>query len=114
MFILGDKKVKPNVKEEFKRDKGMYVWLQVYGLKLDQTTHKPSATVEMLVTQNGKEVKKVVEDSKEFSGLAQQMTLTKYVPLSEFEPGEYKVQVKVTDNLAGQVTAQPEVKFTVR
>ena len=41
------------------------------------------------------------------------MTLEKAVPLSEFEPGEYAIQVKVTDNLTKDIIAAPG-KFTVR
>jgi GWxTD domain-containing protein len=114
MFILGDKKVYPNVREEFRRDKELNYWMQVYGLKVDAATHKPSATVETLIIHNGREVKKLVEDSKELSNAAQQMTLIKSLPLADFEPGQYTIQVKVTDNLAKQVTTQPPVKFVVR
>src|SRR5205809_3526020 len=112
-FILGSTKVRPNVKDDFKRDKNLNVWFQVYNLKLDEATHKPSATVEMLITRNGQEVKKMVEQASELSNAAAQMTLEKAVPLSEFEPGEYAIQVKVTDNLTKDIIAAPG-KFTVR
>jgi len=39
--------------------------------------------------------------------------LSKTVSLKDFEPGEYSVQVKVTDNLTKDVIASAE-KFTVR
>ncbi len=112
-FILGSTKVRPNVKDDFKRDKNLNVWFQVYNLKLDEATHKPSATVEMLITRNGQEVKKTVEQASELSNAAAQMTLEKAVPLSDFEPGEYSIQVKVTDNLTKDIIAAPG-KFTVR
>ena len=112
-FILGDKKIYPNA-GDLQRDKDLHVWMQVYGLKVDPTTHKPSAEVEMLITRNGREVKKIVENSSELSGAAQQMTLVKSVPLAELDPGEYGIQVKVTDKLAdGAVVVQPG-KFSVR
>src|SRR5215475_8726727 len=62
-FVLGGDKVRPNVKEEFKRDQSLNYWLQVYSLKVDEATHKPSATVETLITRGGKEVKRIVEDA---------------------------------------------------
>ena len=89
------------------------MWFQVYNLKLDEETHKPSATVEMLITKNGQEVKKIVEQASELSNAAAQMTLEKTVPLADFEPGEYALQVKVTDNLTKDIIAAPG-KFTVR
>ncbi len=112
-FILGGTKVRPNVKEEFQRGKNLNLWFQVYNLKLDEQSHKPSATIETLITRNGQEVKKTVEQSTELSNAAAQMTLAKILPLSDFEPGEYAIQVKVMDNLTKDVIAATE-KFAVR
>jgi GWxTD domain-containing protein len=112
-FILGSTKVRPNVKEEFKRDRALNLWFQVYNLKLDEATHKPSATVETLISRNGQEVQKSTEQASELSSAAAQMTLAKSMPLKEFEPGEYTVQIKVTDNLTKEIIASTE-KFAVR
>jgi len=112
-FILGANKVRPNVNDDFRKDKNLNLWFQVYNLKLDEATRKPSATVEMLITKNGREVKREIEEASELSNAAAQMTLSRNVPLKDFEPGEYSVQVKVTDNLTKDVIASAE-KFTVR
>ena len=101
------------MKEEFGRDKDLKVWFQVYNLKVDDGTHKPSATVEMLITRNGQQVEKVVEESTELANAAQQMTVWKSISLKEFEPGQYSLQVKVTDNLNKDVTSTTG-KFTVK
>jgi len=112
-FILGSNKVRPNVNDDFRKDRILNLWFQVYNLKLDEGTKKPSATVETLITKNGREVKREIEEASELSNAAAQMTLSKTVPLKDFEPGEYSVQVKVTDNLTKDVIASAE-KFTVR
>ena len=112
-FILGSAKVRPNVMDKFDRDKDLNIWLQVYNLTVDEQTHKPSATVETLITRNGREVRKVVESATELSGAAQQVTLAKSMPLKELEPGEYSVQIKITDNLSKEVIAS-NGKFVVR
>ena len=112
-FILGSNKVRPNVNDDFRKEKNLNLWFQVYNLKLDEATRKPSATVELLITKNGREVKREIEEASELSNAAAQMTLSKNVPLKDFEPGEYSVQVKVTDNLTKDVIASAE-KFTVR
>ena len=112
-FILGSNKVRPNVNDDFRHEKNLNLWFQVYNLKLDEGTKKPSATVETLITKNGREVKREVEQASELSNAAAQMTLAKSVSLKDFEPGEYSVQVKVTDNLTKDVIASAE-KFTVR
>jgi len=112
-FILGSNKVRPNVNDDFRHDRNLNLWFQVYNLKLDEGTKKPSATVETLITKNGREVKREVEEASELSNAAAQMTLSKTVPLKDFEPGEYSVQIRVTDNLTKDVIASAE-KFTVR
>jgi GWxTD domain-containing protein len=114
-FALAGAKVVPNVKDEFTRDQKLNLWLQVYSLKVDEGTHKPSATIETLVTRNGSVVKRITEDSAEFSGAAQQMTVTQSLPLTDFEPGDYTVQVKVTDNLTKEMITSPgKTVFKVR
>jgi len=114
-FILGSTKVRPSVAGEFvrSRDKDLKLWFQVYNLKLDEATKKPSATVEMVFTKNNQEVKKIVEESTELTNAAAQMTIVKSLPLTDFEPGQYSVQVRVTDNLTKDVIASKD-NFTVR
>jgi GWxTD domain-containing protein len=114
-FILGANKVRPSVTADFERsrDKELKMWFQVYNLKLDEGTRKPSATVEMVFTKNNQEVKRIVEQSSEFANAAAQMTVIKSLPLSDFDPGQYSVQVKVTDNLTKDVIASRD-NFTVR
>jgi len=114
-FALGSNKVRPSVASEFHRDrdKELNLWFQVYNLKLDEATKKPSATVEILITRNNQEVKKIVEQSTEFSNAAAQMTVIKTLPTKDFEPGQYVVQVRVTDNLTKDVIAAKD-NFTVR
>ena len=43
----------------------------------------------------------------------QQVTLEKFIPLSQFEPGRYKIIVQVTDNISKQ-TVSPAAEFTVK
>jgi len=100
MFVLGDKKVKPNISAVFKPEDSLNVWQEIYGLSSDQTTHKPSATIELVITQNKQELKKVVTDSSELAGSGLQMKYSSSVPLKGFTPGQYEVQIKVTDNIS--------------
>jgi len=111
-FALGDKKVKPNVTGIFRSDQNLNVWQEFYGLTLDQTSRKPSATIEMLISQNKKEIKKLVSDSTELTGSGLQMKYSNSVPLVDFAPGQYEVQIKVTDNLTKESFVTPG-KFTV-
>ena len=67
----------------------------------------------MISTKNNQEVKKIVEQSSELSNAAAQMTVIKTLPLSDFEPGQYSVQVKITDNLTKDVMLAKD-NFTIR
>ena len=58
-------------------------------------------------------MKRITEQSSQLANAAAQMTVIKSLTLSEFEPGQYSVQVRVTDNLTKEVTAGND-KFTVR
>src|SRR6185295_1642862 len=102
----------PNVTGIYKQNQDLNVWQEFYGLTIDQTTHKPSATFELVISQNKKDLKKVVTESTELAGSGQQMKYTNSVPLAEFAPGQYEVQIKVTDNLAKESSVTSS-KFTI-
>jgi len=114
-FALVGDRVRPAVTSEFlvSRDKNVNLWYQVYNLKIDEATKKPSATIETIITRNNQEVKRTTDQSTQLANAAAQMTVTKSFPVTDFEPGQYVVQVKVTDNLTKDVTATSD-KFTVR
>jgi GWxTD domain-containing protein len=103
-FQIGNLKVRPSVRNEFQREQDMNVFLQIYGLKLDEKVpHKPAVTIEVLITRDGQQVKKIVEEGSELANAAQQMNFVKKIAMNEFEPGAYKIQVKVRDTLADAV-----------
>jgi GWxTD domain-containing protein len=114
-FVIGGQKVRPNVTSEFRRDRdqNLNLWFQVYNLTLDEATKKPSATVETVITKNNLEVKKFVEQSSELANAAAQMTVVKALNVKDFEPGQYNVQVRVTDNLTKDIIAAKDT-FTIR
>jgi len=112
-FVLGSSKVRPSVKQNFKQDRDLNYWIQIYNLQIDEALLRPSATVETLITRDGKEVQKVVDNTDELSSAAQQMTIKKSLSLDEFEPGEYSIRVRITDNLSGEIITQTS-KFVVQ
>jgi GWxTD domain-containing protein len=115
MFAIGGQKIWPNVTSEFQRnrDKNVNLYFQVYNLKVDSGTKKPSATLEIVLTRNDHEVKRIVEQSSDLANAASQMTVIKSIPTSDFEPGQYRLTVRVTDNLTKEVTVGKD-SFVVR
>jgi GWxTD domain-containing protein len=98
----------------FKRDQRMNLWLQVYNLQADGKTNKPSAKIEYEIVNvvNNQAVLHSSESTDTMGNLGDQMTLEKSLSLSGFQPGIYRLTVKVDDNISRQQIA-PSVRFAV-
>ena len=112
MFVLGDLKVRPSVGQEFRPGDDLNYWLQVYNMTVDEERSAPSATIETLILRDGLQIQKIVENTDELSNAGRQMTLKKTIMLDDFEPGEYSLQVRIIDNIGGNVTTQTD-RFVV-
>jgi len=88
--------------------------MQVYNLTLDQKTNKPSATVEYNVVDiaTNKQVIHSVENTEQMGNIGDQVTLQKTLSAANLQPGLYKIQIKVNDNLSKQ-TVDPTATFSV-
>lgn len=115
-FVLGSLKVIPNATGEFKQDQTLGIYMQVYNVGVDQATLRPSVDIEYVITQRDKEVVRIKEDGK--NGLSQinsqQITLARLIPLKDFKPGFYDVQVAVKDNVANQMVTTDKDTFQVK
>jgi 5-hydroxyisourate hydrolase-like protein (transthyretin family) len=80
----------------------MGIYLQAYGLKVDETTHKNNATVEVEITQGDKSIVKTKQTTAELDQNGEQLTVEKVLPGGALQPGKYKLQIHVTDTLANQ------------
>jgi GWxTD domain-containing protein len=113
--VLGSLKVIPNAHAEFKQNQTLGIYMQVYNVGIDQATLRPSVDIEYVISQKSKEVMRIKEDGK--SGLgsinSQQMTLARLVPLKDFKPGFYDVQVVIKDNVAGLTLTTDKDTFQV-
>ena len=121
-FVIGLNKVRPRVAPAdgkpalFKRNKDQKVnfWMQVYNLGVDDKTHKPSATFEydiVNVTTN-KSVVQQVESTEKMGNIGEQVTLQKSIASANLQPGVYKINIKVNDNISKQ-TVDPSATFAV-
>jgi hypothetical protein len=120
MFVIGTTKVRPRVAASdgkpamFKRGQKVNFWMQVYNLSVDDKTHKPSATFEydIVNTAKNKPVVHAVEASDKLGNVGEQVTLHKAVASSALDPGVYKIEIKVSDNISKQ-TVDPSATFAV-
>src|SRR5271155_1557827 len=120
MFVIGTTKVRPRVAPSdgkpvvFKRNQKLNFWMQVYNLSVDEKTHKPSATVEYDVVNSAtnKAVIHTVESTASMGNIGDQVTLQKTLSAANLDPGTYRIQIKVNDNISKQ-TVDPTATFAV-
>jgi 5-hydroxyisourate hydrolase-like protein (transthyretin family) len=88
--------------------------MQVYNLGVDEKTHKPSATFEYNITNvaTNKQVVQQVENTDTMGNVGDQVTLQKSIKAANLQPGVYKIQIKVNDNVSKQ-TVDPSAVFAV-
>ena len=98
----------------FKHDQRMSLWMQVYNLQPDDKTKKPSAKIEYEIVNvaNNQPVVHSSESTDTMVNVGEQITLEKTLALNAFQPGVYKLTVKVDDNVSKQQIA-PSVRFAV-
>ncbi len=112
-FVIGASKVRPRLDASFYPDDRMGIYLQVYNLGIDETSHKSSATVEYRIRKDDKDVAKQTETSDQLQQGGEQLTLEKTMSLSTFAPGKYKIEIQVTDKV-GNKTITPSAEFTIK
>jgi GWxTD domain-containing protein len=120
MFVIGTTKVRPRVGStdgkpaSFKRGQKVNFWMQVYNLGVDDKTHRPSATFEYDIVNaaTNKAVVHAVESSDKMGNIGDQVTLHKEVAAANLDPGMYRINIKVSDNISKQ-TVDPSATFAV-
>jgi hypothetical protein len=121
-FVIGTMKVRPRVGTAdgkpavFKRDRDQKLnfWMQVYNLTVDEKTHKPSATFEYQITNiaTNKSVVQKLESTDTMGNVGDQVTLQKSIAAANLQPGIYRIQIKINDNVSKQ-TIDPSAMFAV-
>jgi hypothetical protein len=119
-FVIGAMKVRPRVAPSdgkpavFKRNQKVNFWMQVYNLSVDDKTHKSSATVEYDVVNaaTNKAVIHTVESTDKMGNIGDQVTLQKTLSAANLDPGVYRIQIKVNDNISKQ-SVDPSATFAV-
>lgn len=111
-FIIGDKKVIPNINANFKKGQEVGVYLQVYNSGIDQTTLRPSVDVEYVLMKDGKELLRQPETWEGLSDSGQRLTLARLLPTDQMALGNYEIKVKIHDRVTNQ-TLEPSEKFTI-
>lgn len=111
-FVIGDKKVIPNLSGSYKKGQEVGIYMQVYNAGIDQTTLRPSVDVEYVLSKGGKEIFRQMEDWSGLSDAGQRLTLARLLPTDKMETGDYEIKIRIKDRVTGQLR-EPSEKFTI-
>jgi len=112
-FVLGASKVRPRLDAAFTPADKLGVYMQIYNLQIDEATKKPSASIEYRITKDKQEITKFSETSEQLEVNGEQITIEKMVNLDRLEPGNYQLEVTITDHVA-KSTITPSAKFSIK
>jgi GWxTD domain-containing protein len=111
-FVIGDRKVIPNLTGMFHRGAPIGIYLQLYNAGIDQTTLRPSVNVEYALIRDGKEVGTQVEDWHGIKVTGDRVTLARLIDSARLFPGDYQVEVRAQDRVTGRNLVKTG-KFTI-
>ena len=111
-FVIGDKKVIPNLTAAYHRGAPIGVYMQIYNAGIDQTTLRPSVDVEYALIKDGREVGKQVEDWRGPSTNGDRLTLARLIDSRGLALGDYAVEVRAHDRVSGSALVQKAI-FTI-
>lgn len=111
-FVLGASRVRPRLAAAFTSADKLGIYLQIYNLQVDAAA-KPSATFEYRIVKGTREVAKFIETTEQMKARGEQVTIEKLVSLEQLQPGEYTLEITVTDHLAN-ASITPSARFTVK
>jgi GWxTD domain-containing protein len=104
-FAMAAGKLVPRYGNVFTKADAITILGQIYSPKLDEAG-KPNVTSTFTILKDGKPVAKAAEQTGTMAAVGP-------VPLGEYTPGKYVVQLKVKDNL-GQKESTQEASFEVK
>jgi len=112
-FVLGSSKVRPRMEADFTTADKLGIYMQVYNLKSDETTHKSSAAFQYTVKKGDQQVLQFKETSTDMKQAGDQITIERLLPLATLAPGKYTLEINATDTVTNQ-TITRSAEFTVR
>ncbi len=111
-WTIGGTHVRPSVDDIFTPDQTLGIYMQVYNLGVGPKDHRPQATVDYVLSKDGKTILNQTESSATIKDAAEQMTVEKQLPVKELQPGRYTIKVKITDHIKNS-TQERSASFQV-
>lgn len=101
-FVMGDMKVIPNVLRRFTKGDRVGIYFQVYNLTLDQALQKPAVDVTVSIKKGNQVIHKLNPPEYGVTLGGQQATIKGAAQTSDLVPGEYGIEISVTDKIAAK------------
>jgi hypothetical protein len=112
-FVLGSSKVRPRMEADFTTADKLGIYMQVYNLKADESSHKSSAAFQYTVRKGDQQVMQFKETSADMKQAGDQVTIERLLPLATLAPGKYTLEINATDTITNQ-TITRTAEFTVK
>ena len=112
-FVLDSYKVRPRLSQEFCGADKLGIYLQLYNLKLDESSHKTKVSVAYRITKDREEVWRSVETEDHLHQSGEQLTIERFIPVSSLAPGRYTIEVTAIDLLTNETVIRSS-DFTVK
>ena len=115
-FVIGSSKVRPRIDDSFKRDEKMGIYMQIYNLGQSEETNRPqgNVTYQIASLESPDELLlNFTEDVNSIRGASsRQVVIEKLLPLQTLEPGEYRLNLLVQDDVKNE-SLTPSTTFKV-
>jgi hypothetical protein len=123
-YVLGDSEVTPAVDQKFKKTEELQLVFQIYGAKLG-ADKKPDVSIDYVFFQKEAAGEKMFNRTPPQTlsdktlppnfdpDMGHQLMTGQGVPLQSFPEGDYRLEIKITDNKA-QKSVTRDVLFTVQ
>jgi GWxTD domain-containing protein len=112
-FVLNSYKVRPRLSQEFSSTDKLGIFLQLYNLKLDETSHKTNVSVVYRITKDQQEIWRKVETPDHLHQGGEQLTVERLIPIASLVPGRYTIEVSAIDLLTNEAVVRT-AEFTVK
>jgi len=112
-FVLNSYKVRPRLSREFSSTDKLGIFLQLYNLKLDETSHKTNVSVAYRITKDQQEIWRAVETADHLHQGGEQLTIERLIPVASLVPGRYTIEVTAIDLLTNDTVIRT-ADFTVK
>src|SRR5712691_5192165 len=111
-FVIGSTKVRPKLDAEFRADQPLGIYLQLYNLKVDDTTHKNAISEDIKISTGQQTITHEVKTGEQLQQNGEQITLQQVIQPQALAPGKYKLEIQATDLLTKQIVSR-SADFTV-